>query len=87
MKMKKKKAFEIMFGFDATNFAEAYENSRMGRIFESLQNAWELKTACNTLKEEYGWKENFVIYKHGNCGFSVDVENPELEMAGLELVS
>lgn len=85
--MEVKKAFEIMFGFDATNFAEAYENSRMGRIFESLQNAWELKTACNTLKEEYGWKENFVIYKHGKCGFSVDVEDPELEMAGLELVS
>ena len=85
--MEVKKAFEIMFGFDATNFAEAYENSRMGRIFESLQNAWELKTACNTLKEEYGWKENFVIYKHGNCGFSVDVEDSEMEMAGLELVS
>ena len=85
--MEVKKAFEIMFGFDATNFAEAYENSRMGGIFESLQNALELKTACNTLKEEYGWKENFVICKHGNRGFSVDVEEPELEMAGLELVS
>ena len=85
--MEVKKAFEIMFGFDATNFAEAYENSRMGGIFGSLQNAWELKTACNTLKEEYGWKENFVIYKHGNCGFSVDVEDPELEKEGLELVS
>ena len=84
--MEVKKAFEIMFGFDVTNFAEAYENSRMGGIFGSLQNAWELKTACNTLKEEYGWKENFVIYKHGNRGFSVDVEDPELEMEGLELV-
>lgn len=85
--MEIKKAFEIMFGFDATNFAEAYENSRMGGMFESLQNARELKTACNTLKEEYGWKENFVIYKHGNCGFSVSVEDPEIEMEGLELVS
>lgn len=85
--MEVKKAFEIMFGFDVTDFAEVYENSRMWMIFGSLQNALELKTACNTLKEEYGWKENFVIYKHGNCGFSVDVEDPELEMEGLELVS
>ena len=85
--MEVKKAFEIMFGFDATNFAEAYENSRMIGIFGSLQMARELKTACNTLKEEYGWKENFVIYKHGNCGFSVDVEDPELEKKGLKLVS
>ena len=85
--MEVKKAFEIMFGLDVTDFAEIYENSRMGRIFESLQNARELKTACNTLKEEYGWKENIVIYKHGNYGFSVDVEDPEMEMAGLELVS
>ena len=84
--MEVKKAFEIMFGFDATNFAEAYENSRMIGIFGSLQTARELKTACNTLKEEYGWKENFVISKHGICGFSVDVEDPELEKEGLELV-
>lgn len=85
--MEVKKAFEIMFGFDVTDFAEVYENSRMWMIFGSLQNALELKTACNTLKEEYGWKENFAIYKHGNYGFSVDVEDPELEMEGLELVS
>ena len=84
--MEVKKAFEIMFGFDVTNFTEAYENSRMIGIFGSLQTALELKTACDTLKAEYGWKEKFVIYKHGNCGFSVDVENPELEMKGLELV-
>ena len=85
--MEVKKAFEIMFGFDATNFADAYENSRMGGIFESLQNARELKTACDTLKAEYGWEERFVICKHGNSGFSVDVEDPEMEMEGLELVS
>lgn len=83
--MEVKKAFEIMFGFDVTNFEDSYRESCMGRMFGSLQNARELKTACDTLKEEYGWEENFAIYKHGNCGFSVETEDPEVE--GCVLVS
>lgn len=36
-------AFKIMFGFDISNFDEAYKESRLGGMLGSLEKARELK--------------------------------------------
>ena len=62
-----KKAFEIVFGFNILNFKEAYENSCVGSLLNSLEEAREMKSAYECLKEKFGWKVNFSIYKYNYC--------------------
>lgn len=58
-------AFAIMFGFDISNLDEVYKNSScMGRMLDSLEKAREVKVAYDCLKENFGWKESFSIYKY-----------------------
>ena len=73
-------AFKTVFGFDILNFKNVYHNTRLGVLFRSLCEARDLKQALNVLKEKFGWKENFVIYRHGGRGFSVDTENKETDV-------
>jgi hypothetical protein len=78
--MEIKEAFITMFGFDIFNFEEAYENSCMGSLVSSLEEARKMKSAYECLREKLGWKkENFSIYKY-NCYNSVmySVEKDEL---------
>lgn len=72
-------AFKIVFGFGILNFKDAYDSTRLGCLFNSLCEARELKQSLDVLKEKFGWKENFVIYRHGRRGFSVDTEDYDTE--------
>jgi hypothetical protein len=87
--MEIKEAFITMFGFDILNFKEAYENSCMGSLVGSLEEARKMKSAYECLREKLGWKkENFSIYKY-NCYNSVmySVEKDELfENSGIQKV-
>lgn len=62
--MEVKEAFITMFGFDLLNFDEAYENSYMGCLFDSLEKARKMKSAYECLKKSFGWKKTFSIYKY-----------------------
>lgn len=70
--MEVKEAFTTMFGFDLFDFDEAYENSCMGSMFDSLEEARKMKSAYECLKEKFGWKENFSIYKYPSGKYSVE---------------
>lgn len=77
-------AFKIIFGFDISNFDEAYENSCMGSMVDSLEKARDVKAAYEYLKEKFGWKMNFSIYKYPNsAGYAVENDNifsiPDIE--------
>lgn len=47
-------AFKIMFGFDVSNFDEAYKDSRLGGMLGSLEEARKLKTAYEFMKAKFG---------------------------------
>lgn len=70
--MEVKEAFITMFGFDLLNFDEAYENSCMGCLFDSLEKARKMKSAYECLKKSFGWKETFSIYKYPSGKYSVE---------------
>ena len=69
-----KEAFEIAFCFDITKFEEAYEYTHMSCLFETVEEPRRLKWALDRLNKKFGWKKTFCVYKHGNRGFAVDVE-------------
>jgi hypothetical protein len=77
-----KDAFKTMFGFDIFDFEEAYEKTEgIGTILHSLKEAREVKAAYEYLKEKFGWKENFSIFKYGDVigrgsdGYAVENDN------------
>ena len=76
-----KDAFKAMFGFDIFDFDEAYENSLLGVVLDSLEKAREVKAAFEYLKDKFGWKGSFSIYEYknacGDCiaGYAVENDN------------
>lgn len=70
--MEFKEAFITMFGFNLLDFEEAYANSCMGSMFDSLEEARKMKSAYECLKEKFGWKENFSIYKYPRGKYAVE---------------
>ena len=72
-------ACKIVFGFDISNLEELCHNTKAACLFKNISEARELKQALDVFKEKFGWKENFVINRHGressnHRGFSVDTE-------------
>lgn len=84
-----KDAFETLFGFDIFDFDAAYENSQIGTMLNSLEKAREVKSAYEFLKQKFGWKDSFSIYKYNDAcgkgvpGYAVENDNifeiPEIE--------
>lgn len=83
-------ALKILIGFDISNLDEVYKNSScIGRILDSLEKAREVKAAYDCLKEKFGWKADFSIYKYPNAygegvlGYAVENDNifsiPDIE--------
>lgn len=61
-------AFKTIFGFDIYDFNEGYEKAeQIGIMLNSLEKAREVKAAYEYLKEKFGWKENFAIYKYDDA--------------------
>ena len=75
MEKEKIEAFKTLFGFDFTDFGDVYDNSCMGSMFETLEEAREVKKAYETLKKDFGWKEEFSIYKYSNGWYAVEDSN------------
>ena len=73
MKKEKIEAFKTLFGFNLADFGDVYNNSCMGSMFKTLEEAREVKKAYETLKEDFpSWKQNFSIYKYKNDLYSVE---------------
>lgn len=73
MEKKKIEAFKILLGFDITDFGDVYDNSCMGSMFKTLEEAREVKKAYEILKEGFSsWKQNFSIYKYSNGWYAVE---------------
>ena len=75
MKMEVMESFKTLFGFDFTDFGDVYDNSCMGSMFETLEEAREVKKAYEILKKDFGWKEEFSIYKYSNGWYAVEDSN------------
>ena len=75
MEMEVMESFETLFGFDFTDFSDVYVNSCMGSMFKTLEEAREVKKAYEILKEAFGWKEEFSIYKYSNGLYAVEDSN------------
>ena len=73
--MDAKEAFEILFGFNLADFDDVFDNSCMGSMFETLEEAREVKKAYEILKEAFDWKEEFSIYKYSNGWYAVEDSN------------
>ena len=71
MEMEKIEAFKTLFGFDITDFDSMCTNSCMSSLF-SLEDARKVKKAYEILKQEFGWKQEFSIYKYYEGAYSVE---------------
>ena len=71
MEKEKIEAFKTLFGFDFTDFNSMYDNSCLGSL-HSLEDARKVKKAYETLKKDFGWKQEFHIYKYYEGAYSVE---------------
>ena len=56
-----KEALEIVLGFDITKFEDVRKNSRMGCLFNYIEEPRRLKWAFNCLSKQFGWGKLFVL--------------------------
>ena len=74
-KMDAKEAFEILFGFNLTDFDDVFDNSCIGNLCRTLEEARKVKKAYERLNDDFGWNENLSIYKYKDDLYSVEVSN------------
>ena len=84
--MDAKEAFKILFGFDLADFDDVFNNSCIGNLCRTLEEAREVKKAYEILKEKFGWEDNISIYKYRNDGYSVEVSNQFNSHNGIEKI-
>ncbi len=86
-KMDVKEAFETLFGFNLADFGDVYNNSCMGSMFKTLEEAREVKKAYERMKEDFSsWKQNFSIYKYSNGWYAVE-DSSQVELQdGIEKI-
>ena len=71
-KMDAKEAFETLFGFNLTDFDDVFDNSCIGNLCITLEEARKVKKAYERLNEDFGWNINLHIYKYKNGCYSVE---------------
>ena len=74
-KMDAKEAFETLFGFNLADFDDVFDNSCIGNLCGTLEEARKVKKAYEILKEAFDWKEEFSIYKYSNGWYAVEDSN------------
>lgn len=72
MKKEKIEAFKTLFGFNLADFNDVFDNSYIGNLFGTLEEARKVKKAYETLKEEFGWNRNLSIYKYKDGFYSIE---------------
>ena len=74
-KMDAKEAFKTLFGFDIADFDDVFDNSCIGNLCGTLEEARKVKKAYERLNEDFGWNENLYICKYKDDLYSVEVSN------------
>ena len=71
-KMDAKEAFETLFGFNLADFDDVFDNSCIGNLCKTLEEARKVKKAYERLNEDFGWNKNLSIYKYKDDLYSVE---------------
>ena len=74
-KMDAKEAFKTLFGFNLADFNDVFDNSCIGNLCGTLEEARKVKKAYERLNEDFGWNENLYICKNEDDLYSVEVFN------------
>ena len=85
-KMDTKEAFETLFGFDITDFDDVLDNSCIGNLCGTLEEARKVKKAYERLNENFGWNENLSIYKYKDGCYSVEVSDQLVQYGDIEKI-
>ena len=79
--MDAKEAFKILFGFNLADFDDVFNNSCIGNLCGTLEEAREVKKAYERLNEDFGWNKNLHIYKYKDELYSVE-DSEQFELHG-----
>lgn len=80
-KMDAKEAFEILFGFNLADFNDVLDNSYIGNLFGTLEEARKVKKAYERLNEDFSWNRNISIYKYKEGLYSIE-DSDQFELHG-----
>ena len=80
-KMDAKEAFETLFGFNLADFDDVLNNSCIGNLCRTLEEARKVKKAYERLNENFSWNRNLSIYKYKNDLYSVE-DSDQFELHG-----
>ena len=86
MKKEKIEAFKTLFGFDITDFGDAYDNSCIGNLCRTLEEAREVKKAYERLNEDFSWNVNLHIYKYRDGYYSVEDSDQLVQYGDIEKI-
>ena len=81
MEKEKIKAFKTLFGFDITDFDDVFNNSCIGNLYRTLEEARKVKKAYERLNEDFSWNRNLSIYKYKDDLYSVE-DSDQFELHG-----
>ena len=85
MEKEKIEAFETLFGFNLADFDDVLDNSYIGNLFGTLEEARKVKKAYERLNENFGWNKNLSIYKYNRFYSIEDSDSFELH-GGIEKI-
>lgn len=85
-KMDAKEAFEILFGFNLADFDDVFDNSYIGNLWKTLEEARKVKKAYERLNEDFGWNANLSIYKYKDGFYSVEDSDQFVQYGDIEKI-
>ena len=85
-KMDAKEAFETLFGFDLTDFDDVFDNSYIGNLCRTLEEARKVKKAYERLNEDFSWNINLHIYKYKDGFYSVEDSDQFVQYGDVEKI-
>lgn len=86
MKKEKIEAFKTLFGFDITDFDDMFDNSCIGNLCRTLEEARKVKKAYERLNEDFGWNANLSIYKYRDGYYSVEDSDQLVQYGDIEKI-
>ena len=86
MKKEKIEAFKTLFGFDITDFDDVFDNSCIGNLCRTLEEAREVKKAYERLNEDFSWNVNLNIYKYRDGYYSVEDSDQLVQYGDVEKI-
>lgn len=86
MKKEKIEAFETLFGFNLADFDDVFDNSCIGNLCGTLEEARKVKKAYERLNEDFSWNVNLHIYKYRDGYYSVEDSDQLVQYGYIEKI-